>query len=236
VIAFTGTASLKVGAAAEGPVGTSSGSETIQLGRVMTQVHFLLVKRVHDKRLYSFAGGGTGGTVQVADSLDDTADDYHGDLKQYEAVRTGGAGATGFVVIDFETCEYKFALGVTTGGEYTGDPEVSPATVIVSFGAISGVHAMPQNLKLQGSDSPSTNPGACNVADIASAANCAYLSGGWLDDLVELDLCGNTDPGAPNVECQTYSPDMDLGTPASLSWQLTPIFEKVKKGRGKGKT
>jgi hypothetical protein len=223
VVGFQGVVSLSVGAAASGGVGNYPGTETIQLASAVTQTRLHLFAKHHFGPIYSFNGPSTGGRVEVADSFDDTADDYHGDLK-HDGPPTGRPA--GLVIINFVTCLYKVAFGGGTGAEYTGDPEIDPGPT-VTFGADSADKALPEDLKLHGSDSPDTTPD-CDLSDILSTPSCSYLGGGWLTDLVELILCGNSDPGA-DVTCKPDAVGLNLGTPAQFSWSLTPVFKKGKK-------
>ena len=125
MIGFGGTVTETVGAVASGQSGKTSGSQTIQLGRVIHQVHFHLYDKRHKGSIYEFIGSATGGKVQVDDSLDDTGTDEHGELK-YDHPADGHSEA-GDSIIDFRACAYNFAALANVSGTYEGDQSVEPS-------------------------------------------------------------------------------------------------------------
>ena len=120
VIGFNGIVTVKVGDAASGQSGRTSGTQTIQLGRVMHQVHFHLANKRHERSIFIFSGTGTGGTVQVDDSLEDTGSSLGGELKY---AQPANESEEAYLFIDFSACAYNFAALANVSGAYEGDDE-----------------------------------------------------------------------------------------------------------------
>jgi hypothetical protein len=227
VIGFTGTATALVGAVVQGespPVGT----ETIQLGRVISKVHVYLGGQKHGGVLYDFKGGLTGGSVLVDDFLEDTGMDYAGRL-QYD-----GPAKLNFTqaFLGFDRgipCAYKVSIGAEVVATYTGDPEVDDGH-LVGFGVFSSRQDIPQSLKLHGSESLHTYRECGDDARfLENAPGCAILGTTWDTPLITLIDCGTTDPiwnDPSNGGNCVKNDNPELGTPATFTWNLKPIFKK----------
>jgi hypothetical protein len=230
VLGFTGTLSLTSGAAASGQSGPS-GTETIQLGRVM-HVHANIPFKSHVGRYYLFGGlhgvHTTGGTIMVDDYLQDTGPrDAEAELKYNRSA--AGQFFLGGVGIDRDVCEYRLVIGVVLGATYQGSAEVDLGH-LVTFGAWSRDFSVPHDLTLHwvGSQTLPTHPDCPDVIQhIHDAVGCATVNSGWMPDLIELFECGSTDINAvdPTGACLNDE-NPDLKTPSHLSWNLKPILKK----------